>query len=136
MGVDDTNFIDSSREKKLEIVIESRLMTPSLNDITGKNADIKKRIWGGRWKKELKHQRVYGDLPSDMLLPPVEITVKRYSGHALDWDNFIGGFKPMIDALVSLGFIQNDNPGKLRHGKHEQLPDREEPRVEIYLREV
>lgn len=78
-------------------------------------------------------------------LKPIEkciITVTRYSSGKLDWDNFYGGLKPVLDCLVKctttnphgLGVILDDNPDVVIElkGKQETAPQKKgKTKIEI-----
>lgn len=50
----------------------------------------------------------------------VKITVFSYRPRCLDVENFIGGFKSMLDGFRDAGLIHDDNPKWLEHGPHWQ----------------
>ena len=120
----------------MKILIETLLLTPSLNKLTGRNGHWIKHNAVRKWIVELANQQVHGDLETQELKPPCKITVRRFSGRTLDRDNFVGGLKPMIDALVHLGIIKNDTKLMLEHGNHEQHICKDNPRMEITIEEV
>jgi len=43
------------------------------------------------------------------------LTIERRGLKLLDEDNLIGGVKPVIDALVKLGFLEDDTPDVIQH---------------------
>jgi hypothetical protein len=38
-----------------------------------------------------------------------------------DWDNLVGGLKPLLDVLVRLAWLYADDTGWLEHGPHQQV---------------
>ena len=42
------------------------------------------------------------------------VTIQRYGARLLDHDNFVGGCKPLLDALTRAGLLWDDSPGYLR----------------------
>ena len=53
----------------------------------------------------------------------------------LDPDNFIGGTKPLTDALKELGLIWDDSTKYISLGA-EQFIDGYDPRTEIFIEEI
>lgn len=41
---------------------------------------------------------------------PARVKIARYSAGTLDWDNLVGGCKPLLDALKSARLIVDDSP--------------------------
>lgn len=74
--------------------------TPSLNKLQGK--------WSkGNWKKKyLKQLRGYGHLFPGKVKR--RVVSQRFGSRILDLDNFIGGHKPLFDALKELQIIVDD----------------------------
>lgn len=122
--------------KGMKITIITELMTPSQNKFGTPKGHWIKDSFVKKFEKEFRAQQIYGDIPDVQLQPPCRITVKRFSARTLDPDNLVGGLKPMIDALVHIGLLQNDTKLKLRHGEHEQIIDRLNPHMEITLEEL
>jgi hypothetical protein len=86
--------------------------TPSLNI-----------VWGGHWKNkhELRNRWAWlvraARLKAKVYDPPnyprATLTIDRYGGRHLDFDNFVAGCKPMIDSLVSEKLISGDTPAHI-----------------------
>ena len=41
------------------------------------------------------------------------VTIRVYRRRELDRDNFVGGAKPVVDALVNIGYLRNDSPDRV-----------------------
>lgn len=89
--------------------------TPSANEWTNRTRH--------RWRYRT-HQRAWMDLLTPALLAAtnagqwrmtqrVRVTIEVQRRNLLDWDNFLGGLKPVLDALRKLGVIPDDNPGAI-----------------------
>lgn len=89
--------------------------TPSNNVIKGMNRYAYKALreeWQLRVFEALKFRRPKVPLEKSALF------ITRYCSGELDWDNAVGGLKPILDCLVmptkwnpsGLGLIRNDNP--------------------------
>lgn len=61
------------------------------------------------------------------------MVVASFRQNILDERNLHGGFKPVEDALVRCGFLQDDSPHWLALGHHVQAINRKEKRTEILL---
>lgn len=64
------------------------------------------------------------------------VKIFSYRKNILDHDNFVGGAKPVLDALRNLGLIKNDDPAHVDVSYH-QIPVRgDKARTEIHIEEV
>lgn len=100
------------------LVLRIPCATPSLNVIANKRSRWAYRTMRTQWMRrvsdaylEVKHARGRG--PAVWHKPPrcrVRVTVERFTrqANALDRDNFIGGLKPVLDALRYLELIDED----------------------------
>ncbi|MCB2188619.1 MAG: hypothetical protein KQJ78_19535 [Deltaproteobacteria bacterium] len=120
----------------MTIVLETPEVPPSLNQLLrlhiGAKARLKRALWASCLHSLLAHQHGTGLPPG---LPPkareprgVSITVRRR--RILDHDNLVGGCKPLVDVLVTLGLLFDDSPawlvgGKVKYEQH--LARRGEP---------
>lgn len=91
------------------------LQTPSNNDIKNMHFRDYKRV-REMWC-EMVRKALAGRLP-DAPLERVRIEIDRYCSGTTDWDNALGGIKPLMDCLTlpsksspsGLGLIRDDNP--------------------------
>lgn len=94
--------------------------TPSLNELANKRTRWAYRRNRARWLKRLSDawftaRAAAGRGPEPWLRPPkgtVRVTVERLTAreNPLDYDNLIGGLKPLLDGMRKLQFIDDDNP--------------------------
>lgn len=73
--------------------------------------------------------------------PPVKnasLTVTRKGLKILDYDNLIGGFKPLIDALTKLGYLEDDTNDVIEtlSAKQERVSSRDDVQTEIIIAEI
>lgn len=67
-------------------------------------------------------------------LDPAQIAVTLYVHNIMDHDNAMARTKPVLDWLVSRGYIADDAPKNLKWaGLPEQTVDRANPRIELTL---
>lgn len=95
------------------IVLKIPVPTPSLNK-------TRYRHWSAyyaqkkAWREEIwaAKARFY---PGQAITPPsrAKVRIERYGKQMLDHDNFIGGLKPVIDALKLHALITDDSPDRL-----------------------
>jgi hypothetical protein len=89
--------------------------TPSNNVIKQAHFHVYKRV------RETWRARVIDAIGHRLLSAPIDrsaLVIVRFSAGALDWDNALGGLKPLFDCLVApsdrnpsgLGLIRDDNP--------------------------
>ena len=84
----------------IEIIVKK---SPSLNKLKGR--------WAlSNWKKAYLRQMRGYDVVYGLKKPKKALLyVCRYAKKALDYDNLVGGCKPLIDAIKELGMIVDDN---------------------------
>lgn len=97
--------------------------TPSLNELANRRSPFAYRVQRARWMKRvndayLEEKALRGPGPAIWVKPPacrVRVTIERYgrTAHALDHDNLVGGFKPVLDALRHLQLLDNDTHGAI-----------------------
>lgn len=99
----------SAAEQTRVLKVTLHVPTPSPNTWVrahwSKYQGIKKEWLNLIWEATINH---YG---RGKFGPPVtnaSLTIKRKGLKELDFDNLIGGFKPVIDALTKLGFLEDD----------------------------
>jgi hypothetical protein len=73
--------------------------------------------------------------------PPVKnasLTVTRKGLKLLDYDNLVGGFKPLIDALTKLGYLEDDTNDVIEtlSAKQERVSSRDDVQTEIIIAEI
>lgn len=70
-------------------------------------------------------------------LPCAEITLIRHSHRMLDYDGVVGSLKPVVDALVTAGIIEDDSWGVLGAWQVNQIfrPKKLGPLLEIFIQE-
>ena len=67
----------------------------------------------------------------------MRLTVRQWRRRRIDSTNFVGGLKPLEDALVRMGHLYDDSLAWVEQGPHEQLrAGKGTPRTEITLEEV
>lgn len=62
-----------------------------------------------------------------------KLKIISYRKRLLDWDNFVGGLKLLIDSLVDMNLIYDDSIEYLELQNPEQQIDLKNPRTEIYI---
>jgi hypothetical protein len=95
--------------------------TPSLNTITNRRSRWAYRTIRTRWMRRVSDaylearaaQRTTPGSAGHWPTPPhgrVRVTIERFArqADALDQDNFLGGLKPVLDALRALSLIDDD----------------------------
>jgi len=102
----------------MRLVLRIPFPTPSLNEMANVRSPWNYKTTRERWKRyvtdawfEAKAEAGRG--PSLWHRPPgckVRVTIERYTRteNALDVDNLIGGFKPVLDALKTLALVDDD----------------------------
>ncbi len=79
--------------------------TPSLNKLHGNHWQMIN--WKKKYLKELKNYNIIYGLKSPK---KIRLTYFRYGSREFDNDNFVGGCKPLTDALKTLKIIWDDCP--------------------------
>lgn len=108
----------------MKIVLYSE--TPSLNR-------WQRWHWGRRQKEIMNFILKMLDIGQEVTTIKKKLTVHSYRWGILDRENFIGGLKPLIDALKKIGLIVDDNAKWLEHGNHKQTCSRTNRRTEIFI---
>jgi hypothetical protein len=128
----------------MRLVLRVPCLTPSLNAFVNTRARWRYQTIRAEWERRLHHAwldaRAHGAQP--WTHPPhgkVLVTVERVSNRpGLDVDNFVGGLKPVIDALKRMRFLDDDDAGSLelaaRQVRHSGVgPEMEEAMTVITL---
>lgn len=93
------------------LLIEIPMPTPSLNRLQRMHFHARKRLRD-------QYERICRARASSLhRARPGEhkcIRIERHAARELDHDNFVGGCKPLVDALNRAGLIWDDNPKHLR----------------------
>jgi len=127
----------SGEEPSRTIKITIGVPSPSANEWTYKHwraySRIKKR-WLALLSQAWLPQRLHLSEP----LPRVILAVERRSIRLLDEDNLVGGLKPIIDGLRTLGIIVDDAPGvlSLKYCFQTQVPHKSEQRTILEISET
>ena len=61
------------------------------------------------------------------------VVITRYGPQLLDYDNLVGGAKPLIDALCNSGAIWDDDPKHLDVTVKQEKSSRREARTEVEI---
>ena len=112
------------------------VVTPSLNELLNMNRHARTRLK----KSYMAHIEgaVYDmKMTVNKLKRPKRRRLRIWSfrKRLLDPDNFIGGTKPLTDALKELGLIWDDSTKYISLGA-EQFIDGYDPRTEIFIEEI
>lgn len=89
------------------LVIEIPLPTPSLNKLQRMHWAQRKRL-RDQYERIIRSCRRSSDRVKRQQFRCVKI--ERHSARRLDHDNFVGGCKPLVDALVRAAVIWDDSP--------------------------
>ena len=72
--------------------------------------------------------------PTTLTSPVVADYARSYRSRPLDQDNLIGGFKPILDALVGLGVLKDDGPECVTIGRtFQEIRGNGPPRFAVVL---
>lgn len=103
--------------------------TPSLNALTNRRSRFAYKTTRLRWERYVAEawfeaKARHGRGPTLWLKPPrcrVRVTVERHGRqeNALDHDNFLGGLKPLLDALRRFELIDNDRHAAIELVAHQ-----------------
>jgi Holliday junction resolvase RusA-like endonuclease len=88
------------------ITIELDEVAPMLNGSQG----LKNMHYRNYMKLRERWNTLIANSTTERIIGTVHITYTRSSVQAPDWDNLCASFKPIGDALVENGVIQDDNP--------------------------
>lgn len=98
-----------TKEPKRKLAITVNIATPTPNTWVrshwSKYQKIKQQWFDLIWEATIHH---YG---RGKFGPPVQnasLTIERRGLKKLDYDNLVGGLKPVIDALTKLGYLEDD----------------------------
>lgn len=101
---------------QLSYYFEVPEQTPSNNELKGMHFHAYRKL-RSRWKSHILQHGLKLRLPTEPI-KNAALLVDRQCAGALDWDNAMGGLKPLLDCLVTakkanpdgLGLIMDDNP--------------------------
>lgn len=103
-------------------------VTPSLNQLT-------RMHWHRRVRMQAQMvceiQGELGALSVERRQGKVNATITRYSPGELDYDNLVGGCKPLVDTLVAVGLVWDDSPEWLVVDYRQTKCKRSEARTEV-----
>lgn len=95
----------------MTLILKIDEATPSLNVTVRRHWSANHRLrthWG--WLVRIAHLPVRtAPWGADAVLRG-QVTIERYGRRELDYDNFVGGCKPLIDGLVAEGILTDDSP--------------------------
>jgi hypothetical protein len=124
---------------RLAVVLHLDAPSPSNNDIKGMHFHAYKKL---RTEYEAEVSAALGEIAAPGLQLSALFIVRRCAG-SLDWDNAIGGLKPILDCLVTrsarnpsgLGIVVDDKPANMPYPPFmRQLPaKRGAGSTEIYV---
>lgn len=107
------------------VILEIPVATPSLNETSQAHWIAGYRL-KKRWKKLVRdafYQSRANSPGSTHDAPPcARVHIVRYGKKRLDYDNFIGGLKPLIDALKLCALIQDDDVSHVHIDAHQYAP--------------
>lgn len=103
----------------MKFTIRIGKVTPSANE-------IKKMLYKKPYEyKKLREEWGWEFIPHKVTIGKAiskrKVTIVSMRGKRLDKDNFIGGMKPIFDAMQDTGLIINDDEEYLEHGDHDQI---------------
>ena len=118
------------------VFLEYNFHTPSQNVLYPmfKNGKVPAWVIKHKWKKTfMKCMRNFELMKRKNCRKKITVT-RIYTGRKreLDYDNFVGGCKPMIDALKTVGFIIDDKPSWLDREYTQVKGDRNSTLVRVY----
>ncbi len=88
--------------------------TPSLNKLRKMHKSDYQRL-RDKYKWILRSQTL------NVHVGPVHVALVRMGVRDFDYDNFVGGAKPLIDALVNAGIIRGDKPTDIVKRDYDQV---------------
>lgn len=83
--------------------------TPSLNPVLGAHWS-KRYAQKEKWAWLIRAARLEARLFPSQPLQKARLTIERWGPRRIDYDNFVGGAKGIVDLLVHEGFIVDDSP--------------------------
>jgi len=109
-------------------------LTPSLNKLLAmhwRERQALNRTWD--WEVKVAMRETYEEITFDH--PKRKVRIISYRKRIMDSDNFVGGLKPMIDALV-LNHLLVDDSNKFMILDPKQERDLKNQRTEVIIKEV
>lgn len=100
--------------------------TPSLNKVKRMHFHAYRRL--REQYETILRSRMHGfDLANGMR----QVAITRWGSRELDLDNFVGGCKPLVDALKRCGLIVEDSPKYVRINYTQRKSPRKEVRTVV-----
>ena len=113
-----------------------KAVTPSLNEFLKMHWGEKKRLRASFASLILGKLHDTGYEVNKLTKPyKRKVTIISYRKRKFDFDNHVGGLKPMIDSLKDIGLIWDDGE-KWIELVTRQVTDGKNPRTEIYIKGV
>ncbi len=102
-------------------------------EIEGLPEPVNKILWT-HWTVKKKHtdmwkKKVFVAIGQNKPVTPLKkakLTLTRYSSRESDFDGLVGSFKPITDALISCGVIEDDKPSVI--GRPEYVWEKVKPK--------
>ncbi|MBI4208557.1 MAG: hypothetical protein HY538_02475 [Deltaproteobacteria bacterium] len=103
---------------------EERLEMTLHRPILSRNG-LDKMHWSQRLRERKEWEKAihYEGLQGRKVVPhprPAQIRIRSYRKRFLDYDNFVGGCKPLLDALKHLNLIVDDTPDWIEVDYHQE----------------
>lgn len=96
------------------IVLEIPEPSPSLNELLGRGHWSSYTACRRHWATLVMVAKLNARAPRDPLLGRAQVIIERIGPRELDHDNFVGGLKPVIDALKDNRLIADDSRQHIR----------------------
>ena len=105
----------------------------------------KKLRWGAKWKNVSENRFWDNEIRFLTLrkLPPVplkraKLKIVKHFWRTMDFDGFVGSMKPVVDALVSAGILEDDSWKVLQAWEVDQVfrPKKNGPLLQIEILEL
>jgi hypothetical protein len=130
------------RPEQLAYSFSLPMETPSNNVIKGMHWMEYRRL-RMRWSLKVLARALAGRRPTQPIAKAAVVVVRHCAGQ-LDWDNALGGLKPLLDSLVArkgkvnpdgLGLIVDDNPDNMPYPPYMQqlVAARTEGTTDVYI---
>ena len=99
---------------KGRLTVEIAEVTPSLNQLVRMHWAKRRKLrpqyaWAVRAAASDAGWAVGGDM-YPVLAPKMQVRITSYRAKTLDYDNLVGGMKPLVDALKDACLLRDDSP--------------------------
>lgn len=112
------------------LIVEIPMATPSLNNLLRMHYQVKRRL-RLQYERILRcnSRRFHHAKPNEHK----RVTIERFGVRHIDQDNFVGGAKPLLDAICNVGLIWDDSPKcvSVSYVQHKSSPKQVRTRVTI-----